>query len=159
MPLLLISGQPGAGKSTFCRWLAEEHGYIHVETDVDWGTWGPFLTAEDLASARQVRNKIRGLGPDVAFEWGFSPELLPRVRQLSMMGLQKWWFRADEPRARLQYEEREGDVSMTAYVVQSAKIVEHWPRIATTYKDRILDVLNADGTRMAQEEIYDRITS
>ena len=139
--MLLISGQPGAGKSSFCRWLANQHGYVHVETDVEWAQWGPYLGASDLASARDARNQIRLLGPDVAFEWGFSPELLPRVKQLAMMGLERWWFRADE----------------LAYQAQIARIEGNWSRIEAVYRDRILDVLDADGLRATNDEIYSHI--
>ena len=71
MHLLLISGQPGAGKSTYCQWLSEKHGYVHVETDAEWRAWGPLLTDPEFRSAVEIRNRLRQLGPNVAFEWGF----------------------------------------------------------------------------------------
>lgn len=97
MALILLSGRPGAGKTETGRWLATEHCYVHVETDVEWATWGQALcTADILAGATAVRNRARALGPDVVIEWGFRVKLLPCVRQLRMVGFETWWLDGDE---------------------------------------------------------------
>jgi hypothetical protein len=155
MPLLLISGQPGAGKSTYCRWLEKEHGYTHVETDAEWSAWGRLLTTDldEIGPARDVRNRLRQYGPNVALEWGFLREMMPRVRQLIMIGLEPWWFRADEKVAFQHYMCRSGPASAEAYQSQLEKIAGGLQEIEKVYRGRILNVLNADGTRMSAEEI------
>ena len=91
------------------RWLATEHCYVHVETDVEWATWGQALcTADILAGATTVRNRVRALGPDVVIEWGFRVKLLPCVRQLRMVGFETWWLDGDEGAARQVYLQRRG---------------------------------------------------
>ena len=153
MPLLLISGQPGAGKSTFCRWLVHEKGYAYVETDAEWNIWGSTLTEPGLGSAREVHNRLRQRGPDVVIEWGFHPDLLHRIRELIIVGLEHWWFRADEAAAFQQYLNRSGDVSEEAYRIQLERITHSFAMIEKVYRGRMLEVLEPDGTRMPYDEI------
>jgi shikimate kinase len=63
---LLIAGLPGSGKSQFCRWLAQEHDFAHIETDVD-----PVLNelaAKDLRVVLSAATDLQGRAPKVAVE-------------------------------------------------------------------------------------------
>jgi hypothetical protein len=153
VPLFVISGRPGAGKSTYCRWLAEHRGYVHVETDIEWDTWGQLLGQMDDASAVDVRNRIRSLGPNVVFEWGFIVALVQRIAQLRMTGVQPWWFDGDIEATRQSYLQRMGPVSIPAYEAQAAAIEASWPQIQRMYRGHIVNVVSAGPTYLSPEEI------
>jgi hypothetical protein len=71
MALVLLSGRPGAGKTGFASWLAGRRGFVYVETDAEWGIWGPLVCVQSLEAAFVTRNLARALGPNVVIEWGF----------------------------------------------------------------------------------------
>ena len=140
MALILLSGRPGAGKRETGRWLATEHCYVHVETDVEWATWGQALcTADILAGATTVRNRARVLGPDVVIEWGFRVKLLPCVRQLRMVGFETWWLDGDEGAARQVYLQRRGTSAdvIQAYEAQVQSIEAARRRLDSFYEHRM----------------------
>ena len=100
---------------------------------------------------------MRSLGPDVVVEWGFLPIFANRIRQLATVGIEHWWFRADEPLAHEQYLQRDGAVLPDNYRVQVEQIESNWPVIERAFRGRILDVLTSDGTRMPNDAILARI--
>lgn len=72
MATLLIAGLPVAGKSTYCRWLVQEHGYEHLDSDAQRDD--PIIVAVNTGDADAVRNAtrlLRSFGPDVVLDWGF----------------------------------------------------------------------------------------
>lgn len=85
--MMIIWGVPGTGKSSFCRWLAKERGFVHVETDVGGDV------ARALALARQ--------GRPVVIEWGMfvQSDTIDQVRQWQSAGAQPWWFDGDREAA------------------------------------------------------------
>jgi hypothetical protein len=128
-----------------------------VETDAEWNTWVGFLTDLRFETAVELRNRLRMLGPDVAFVWGFDPALLPRISQLHSAGLEPWWFRGDETAARESCLKRKGPASIEAYATQVQKIERAWPQIEKVYRDRVLDVVSPGPKYLAHDAIYDRV--
>ena len=125
MTLLLLSGRPGAGKTEVGNWLAEHRGFTHIETDVEWKTWGLLLCgSQSPEGAADMVAKARALGPKVIIEWGFKVDLLGCVRQLRDAGFDAWWLDGDEEAARQGYVKRQGDSPgvMNAYWAQANAI-------------------------------------
>jgi len=60
---LLISGIPASGKTTLCKWLEENKGFLHIEVEE------PFVQALDKFKR------------PVAIDWGFPPWLRERSFQ------------------------------------------------------------------------------
>jgi hypothetical protein len=151
---LLIAGLPGAGKSQFCRWLAQEHDFVHIDTDVD-----PVINELASQNQRVVLSAATGLigrGPRIALEWGFRPAFLPQVRAVIGAGLSPWWFGGSEAAARRSYRQRvRGDHrAMQAFETQLGAIHMEWTGIAEVFEGHILPVVDLGPTYMPPDEIY-----
>ena len=159
---LLISGLPGAGKSTFCAWLAHERGFVHVETDVLFGRDLAVnaLAAPDPAAVAAAATELMGRGPSVVLEWGFRPSLLPQVEATISAGFDPWWLGGSEAAARRSYGQRthRDPGAMRAFEVQVAAIRDAWDGIARVFDGRILTVIELGPSYMSPDEIYGTIT-
>jgi len=142
MAHLLIAGLPGAGKSYFCRWLSDNHGYIHVNADDLTDPDVQRLLAPNVGNVKPVAADLIARGPDVVLEWGFIPALLGRVRQLVRIGFEPWWFGGDETAARHAFLDR-GGVPEEALNIQLARIHESWVRIEPVFATHVLNVVGA----------------
>jgi hypothetical protein len=138
MPLLLISGRPGAGKSEFCQWLATNRGFVHIETDceAEWQKWGRYLDQGTSAAIRELSRDLRRLGRDVAFEWGFPPAAIDRVTFMRKAGFQPWWFDGDEEAARQGYLQRHGGTNTPQHEIQLEAIRRGWKVIEREFCGR-----------------------
>jgi hypothetical protein len=153
--LLLISGLPGAGKSCYCRWLAEEHNYVHWGTDAKWDEWRQLISVRpNLASATAICNAVRRLGTNVAVEWGYSPGNLPLVKLLGQTGFELWWFAGDEEAARQSWLLRPVVLDQVLFDTQMAAIHKAWPSIEAAYPGRVLETVTPGPIYMDNAEIY-----
>ena len=150
--LLLISGRPGAGKSTFCHWLEGNRGYTHVEADRDRGKW---LALVGDPNPQKLITKLRTLGTDVAFEVGYAPDLLPGIERLSAEGVEIWWFDGDPEAAWQNFQNRDGPVSQNDFHAQVALIDAGRLHIDRTYQGRILQVVGPGPTSLAPEKMWE----
>ena len=153
--LLLISGHPGAGKTHFCEWLKAEKSYVHVDVDVSSQLGN--LDVQDSAQARQVLDAAVSISRDVAVEWGYPPELLPSVRLLKSAGFEPWWFDADEPTARLLWQERRPGADLAIYRSQLDRIAAAWPALAEFYSDHVIRTVNPGPSLAACPDLAARI--
>lgn len=130
MTHLLLSGRPGAGKTHVGKWLDEQHGFRHIETDTPAG----MQTLNELLKGGQTP---QSLGENVVIEWGFAIEDSGLVRKLRDAGFDAWWFDGDEEAARQGYIQRRGDSPevMDAYWAQAGGIQQAWPELESFYGD------------------------
>ena len=158
---LLIAGIPAIGKSFFSRWLAREHGYAHIDIDIDANN-----PAVDVAKILQVLHDcfaaktsqdtkvlLGTLPPRVVVDWGFPPERLAQVAKLKDAGVRLFWFDSDRARARAEFINRD-TVSVSALDVQMPLIEKEWERISALFAPNEIDMLSADGQRKSPEEIW-----
>jgi hypothetical protein len=156
MTLLLLSGCPGVGKTEMGNWLVEHRGFIHVETDAEWGTWGPLVcSSQSPEAAAETRERARALGPNVVIEWGFKVGLLGCVRQLQDAGFDAWWLDGDEEAARQGYMKRRGNspAVMAAYWAQTRDIQAARLELESFYGDHIIRTVASGPTYLPYAEI------
>lgn len=159
MALVLLSGRPGTGKSAFANWLVVNRGFVYVETDVEWMTWGPLVCVESLEKAIDTRNRARLLGPNVVIEWGFKTAYLRSVRHLRAAGFECWWFDGDEIAARQGYIKRNGKSPqiLEAYRVQVEEIQAAWPQLERFYGAQIIRTVSAGPNYVAPTDIASKM--
>lgn len=156
--IVLLSGIPATGKSTYGRWLAETKGFVHVDVeapgalvthslDVAWR--GMFKTG----AVRAFIDQVGQLGTEVAIDWGFPPTCLPVVRAIQAAGVGTWWFDGDRAAARRAFLAR-GTVSATHLDHQMAGITQHWCEIQMVFAGRIIQVIDSKGQYLPPGEIY-----
>jgi hypothetical protein len=162
-PLLLIAGIPATGKSHFGRWVANQHGYVHVDVEEPGRlealhlvlTWNACF---DAGAVSGLLDSLRALGPRVVLDWGFPPEWLQVVRKMRDGGMDIWWFDGDRGRAREEFINR-ATVSLPNFDEQMEKIRACWEDIRDLFRTNRIDVIGPSGQRMPPEEIWQRITT
>ena len=158
-PILLLSGIPGSGKSSFARWLAKNKDYLHLDFDrgdlEKHGLHGPFDKFASSGSDQFIVELLKA-HPPVCLDWGFPPRCLWIVRRLADAGVNVWWFDAEPEVAKKHFLSR-GDVHETAFDEQIANIKASRGAIMELFGDRVISALNADGTHVSCEQIYAQI--
>ena len=130
----LISGIPAAGKSTFCRWLEEKKGFLHLDVEKPgvldrYGlatAWDALFDAGGAAAP--FIDALDKFKRPVAIDWGFPPEHLDAVRKLFDGGVMLWWFAADWAVARRKFQLRRYP-HVQAFDIQIRKIKDALPEI------------------------------
>src|SRR5882672_2420856 len=116
--IILLSGIPSTGKSTFGRHLAREHGFAHYDLECHPHGWAqPALKDTWDRSRLEFVTQLRQRHKRVALDWGFPVSCLSWVRDLQSRGVHLIWFAGDIARARNVFVQREG-LSLTAFDAQ-----------------------------------------
>lgn len=164
--LLVISGVPATGKSSYCRWRADQ-GWVFINHDranlstrrIDRTWWSLVISGR----APEFVQVVEAAQEDVALEFGFPMGLLPQVRLLKAAGAQHWWFDANHQTAReafiarnqeaIRLRQFEQFVPVEAFENYIHEIAAHHDEIRALFATKIIETLKPDGTRMAVEEI------
>jgi hypothetical protein len=160
--MLLIAGIPAAGKSHFCAWLAENHGFVHVDPERPGcldelsitGAWGQALRDDDPT---ELLSALRALGPRVVLDWGFPPHRIDFVEELKEIGVALWWFDADHGRAREEVIGLRAG-SQAALDIQMPAIQERSDHLRELFHPNIILVLDSAGRRMDSNDIWQAIS-
>jgi hypothetical protein len=152
--LILISGIPGTGKSTYVEWLGDQHGFRYFHLDTDDPARGVLF---NLGPPTFIQRVI-GPAPGLALDWGFPPNdlCLAMVRRLHRAGVIGWWFDGDWRAAFDSFCNRP-DHSVEAWDIQLPKIEAAWPQIKEIFGDRRIDVVTSGPTHMEPDEIHKRM--
>ena len=107
--MLFVSGIPATGKSTFCRYLAREHGFAHYELECYPRGWPiPLLHPVWERSRSEFVAELCRLHGRVVIDWGFPLAFLQWALELEASGARPIWFTGDINRAREIFVQRGG---------------------------------------------------
>jgi hypothetical protein len=156
----LISGIPASGKSTFCRWLEEKKGFLHLDVEKPgvldrYGLATAWATLFDAStSAAPFIEALEKFKRPVVIDWGFPPECLNTVRKLSDSGVMLWWFAADWAVARRKFEQRRYP-HVQYFDIQIRKIEAALPEINALFRSHIEYALPSTGIYTAPDQILE----
>jgi len=156
---LLISDIPASGKSTFCTWLEEKKGFLHLDVEKPGvldrcGLATAWATLFDTsASAAPFIEALEKFKCPVVIDWGFPPEHLDAVRKLFDGGVMLWWFAADWTVARRKYKER-ADPPLHYFDIQIPKIQATLPQINALFGSHVEYALPSTGIYTPPNEIW-----
>jgi hypothetical protein len=156
----LVSGIPASGKSTFCEWLEEKKGFLHLDVEKPavldrYGlatAWdGLFSAGTSAAPFIQALDRFK---QPVAIDWGFPSECLNTVRELFEAGVMLWWFAADWAVARRKFKER-GILPMGFFDIQIGKIEAALPEINALFRSHVEYTLPSTGIYTPPDKIWE----
>ena len=156
----LISGIPASGKSTFCRWLEEKKGFLHLNVEEDgvldrYGlapAWNVLFDAS--ATVAPFIEALDRFKRPVVIDWGFPPEHLNTVRKLSEGGVMLWWFAADWTVARRKFQLRRYP-HVQDFDIQIRKIEAALPEINALFRSHVEYALPSTGIYTRPDKIWD----
>jgi hypothetical protein len=158
----LVSGIPASGKSTFCRWLEEKKGLLHLDVEKPgvldrYGLATPWRALFGAGTcATSFLEALEKFKCPVAIDWGFPPECLDTVRKLFDGGVMLWWFAADWAVARRKFKER-GYPLVQDFDIQIRKIEAALPDINALFRSHVLYALPSTGILTPPEQIWDNM--
>jgi hypothetical protein len=156
----LISGIPASGKSTFCRWLEDKKGFLHLDVEKP-GVLNRYELAQDWnslfdasATATPFVQALEKFKRPVAIDWGFPPEHLDAVRKLFEGGVMLWWFAADWAVARRKFQLRRYP-RVQDFDIQIRKIETTLPEINALFRSHKEYTLPSTGIYPPPDQIWE----
>ena len=153
--LILLSGVPATGKSTFGRYLARTHGFAHYDLECH-----PRWLASSRAQGNMGNVSKSLCGPaqtapqEGGSRLGFPVHCLPIVDELRAQSVSLIWFDGDRSRARSVFQER-GGLAFTVFDAQVAAIdAAGYP---TPLKCVVVQALSANGAFTDSRTIEQRM--
>lgn len=156
--LILLSGIPASGKSSYGQWLAREKGFLHLDVEKN-GVLAKaglepvfhetFQSRDVMPFVRTLRSRER----HVAVDWGFPPHCLWVIQALGRAGVDLWWFDGDREAARKAFLKR-GTVAVANLDRQMGAIERAWPDIASTFGTHILRTVAAGPSYLAWSDVF-----
>ena len=161
---LFVAGVPATGKSWLGQWLAEAHGYLHIDAERDGGSdfdqagvhneWDQLMST---GLANTFVKAIRSLSKPVIVNWGFPTRYLYVVSALQAEGVRIWWFHARRHLARQAFVAR-GGIDPVCFDQQMDNIEREWLLIASVFGSHVVEGLNSDGSQRTPEELWLKIS-
>jgi hypothetical protein len=158
-----LAGVPATGKTWVGRWLAENHGYVHIDAEKNIGAdfdkvgmheeWNK-LIATGRASAFVA--SLRGKGKPVVINWGFPTRFLYVGAALQSAGIGAWWLHGCRAHARAAFLNR-GSISPVCFDRQMDDIEREWSLYSLVFGPRIILGLNPDSSQRKPEDIWSDI--
>ena len=156
--VILLSGIPATGKSTFARYLACEHGFAHYDLEYYPCGW-PHPEAElkgkwDNNRAAFV-TQLRQYHDRIVLDWGFRVSFISWVNELRDLGVTLIWFDGDVVCARKKFCAREASKGRFGTEVSFNSQIEDIKRegYPASLKSIVVPALSADGIFLHPHQI------
>jgi hypothetical protein len=150
--LLLVAGIPASGKSSYCRWLATNFNYRHLDVDLESVGNTSFDLGFEIESMRRSPE-------NAVLDWGFPMSWLAVVTDLSTRGFEYWWFDGDRRAARQAFLQRRmlgtHNATLDDFERQMKDIEANWELIEPVFRGRIIHTIMAGPTYLAYEQILE----
>ncbi len=164
--LVILWGVPGTGKSTFARWLVQEMGYEHVETDAAV-LHGPgtalqraWMVAGNARGVEAFIEAVEGNLIPVVVEYGMwaTDDSLRRLDDLRQLGAEPWWFDGDRAAAMEAWRDENQKTGRPfadeAWGGVVAVIDANWAMVQGFFGPRIMRTIEAGGRHVPPAETY-----
>jgi hypothetical protein len=166
-PILVLWSYPGAGKSYFARWLVEQKGFEHIDTDqlnnkllrspLEEAWW---RAINGRAPASTFVEAAAHHGQPIVTEYGVwgRPDTVALLHELQQQGAMVCWFDADRDAAFAAWKAENRRLgrpfadSLWSQVV--ASINQHWAVLAAIFGTRRVRTLDAGPIYMKPEDIH-----
>lgn len=156
----LVSGIPTSGKSSFCKWLEEKKGFLHLDVERTGvlerhglvRAWNILFGAD--ASAAPFLDALEKVRRPAAIDWGFPPERLDAVHKLFAGGVMLWWFAADWAVARRKFKERR-TLPVQLFEIQMQTIEAALPAIRSLFGSHLVYALPSTGIYTPPDKIWE----
>lgn len=154
--IVLVCGIPGAGKTTYSKWLAQQKGFDHLDFDELLSGRGTPAQLQLIGllktSPKDFVHRLSRRGCTV-IDWGFPLASIPLIRELQERGISVWWFDGDREAALQSFTAR-GTVSREAFRNQMGAIEKGWNQIKEIIGERVIKTVAAGPTHLAPEKIF-----
>ena len=156
--LLLLSGIPASGKSTYGQWLADNKGFLFLDAENEGSLDGvglrPLWNSMFSPGAAVVPfvQALRQLGQPIALDWGFPPACLPVIEALKHAGFEIWWFDGDRAAARQSFITR-NTVPIGCFDLQIQNIDKYWRDIKRVFGDHVIETIAAGSSYLDHRQI------
>lgn len=155
--IIHVSGIPATGKSTFCRFLAQNHRFAHYDIECFphgwpqtelWDSW--------LQNPREFVEELGRHHHRSAIDWGFPVQARSRVAKMKASGVILIWFAGSVRYARKIFIER-GEPDVAVFDQQVAAIrAAGLPRGLGA---RVVRALNRTGEIRAPASVFRELFS
>ena len=149
--IILLSGVPATGKTSFGRFLARTQDFAHYDLEGHPRGW-PYPELKQTWDESPVLfvSELRRRHPRVALDWGFPVHCRPIVSLLQGEGVRLIWFDGDRSEARRVFEAR-GGIALSKFEGQIADIQRaDFPR---TLECQVIATLSAGGAFLESASI------
>lgn len=158
---LFIAGVPAAGKTHFCNWLVDAHGYLHLDFEKadSVRSNGVEVQVKELQKTGNPQPLIKELASKerpVAFNWGFVPDAYLFVKSLLAYGMAPVWFAASRELARKEFVVR-GGIPVECFDTQMDRIGNRQNELSALFKSCVVWTIDENGTRLKPDAIYAEI--
>jgi hypothetical protein len=153
--ILLVSGMPGSGKSSFLHELERRGWGILVGDDLVSGTpteaaWNSALLHANDGPLFAVAGRY---STGFAIEFGFPVGWLARVERMRMRGYETWYFDADPAASRLAWLEAHPETDEGVWRKQAGELIAIRDRITASYRDHLIKTLSDEAGHVGLEQV------